>query len=139
MFSGNFKRPSLGKISMMQNGREIELSNNCTELIIEDNYQSFADYQITKSIETTCEVQHFIGVDLSSQEDVTSITLTGKVYCGQVQARTHKKKRINKKWLKKYGLKDLYKTKTFESDSIIIEKNEYNDGYSVEMENCKEV
>jgi hypothetical protein len=25
----------------------------------------------------------------------------------QVQARTHKKKRINKKWLKKYGLKEV--------------------------------
>ena len=29
-----------------------------------------------------------------------------------VQARKHKKKRINKKWLKKYGIKSTYKTES---------------------------
>ena len=29
-----------------------------------------------------------------------------------VQARKHKKKRINKKWLKKYGIKSAYKTES---------------------------
>lgn len=31
--------------------------------------------------------------------------------CDKVQARTHKKKRINKKWRKRYGMKEIPWTK----------------------------
>lgn len=61
-----------------------------------------------------CEVNHSVlskvigGVDLSSYGDATGYTLTGK--CPRrVQARCHKKKRINKKWAKRYGYKTVYK------------------------------
>lgn len=33
--------------------------------------------------------------------------------CDKVQARTHKKKRINKKWRKRYGMKEIPWTKIF--------------------------
>lgn len=60
-----------------------------------------------------CEINYSVlskiigGVDLSSYNDATSYTLTGK--CPRrVQARRHKKKRINKKWAKRYGYKTVY-------------------------------
>lgn len=61
-----------------------------------------------------CEVNHslfqqMVGeVDLSSHSDATGYTLTG-VMPKQVQVRYHKKKRINKKWIKRYGYKTVYK------------------------------
>lgn len=61
------------------------------------------------------------GVDLSSYRDATSYTLTGKMP-KQVPVRHHKKKRINKKWIKRYGYKTVYRKVIitdvhFESDS----------------------
>ena len=60
-----------------------------------------------------CEINHSAlskmigGVDLSHYGDATGYTLTGK--CPRrVQARRHKKKRINKKWIKRYGYKTVY-------------------------------
>lgn len=43
-----------------------------------------------------------LGVDLSKSQDQISFLLTKPI-----QRRKHKKKRINKKWLKKYGYKIL--------------------------------
>ena len=37
-----------------------------------------------------------------------------------VQARTHKKHRINKKWKKRYGAKVIYKTKTAKVADITV-------------------
>lgn len=49
------------------------------------------------------------GVDLSKRRDLTSLTIKyASPY--QVQARCHKKKRINKKWAKRYGYKTKFKT-----------------------------
>ena len=39
-----------------------------------------------------------------------------------VQARTHKKKRINKKWAKKYGQKTVYETKKAKVMDVTIDK-----------------
>ena len=39
-----------------------------------------------------------------------------------VQARTHKKKRINKKWLKRYGMKVIYETKKAKVLDVTIER-----------------
>lgn len=47
------------------------------------------------------------GMDLAHREDITSYTLIGK-YPRRIQARHHKKKRINKKWAKRYGYKTVY-------------------------------
>ena len=38
-----------------------------------------------------------------------------------VQARTHKKKRINKKWKKRYGMKVVYVTKKARVADITVE------------------
>lgn len=38
-----------------------------------------------------------------------------------IQARTHKKRRINKKWLKRYGMKVVYKKKMAKVAEITIE------------------
>lgn len=61
-----------------------------------------------------CEVnpqlfEKLAGVDLSQRRDLTSLTIKyASPY--QVQARCHKKKRINKKWAKRYGYKTKFKT-----------------------------
>lgn len=49
------------------------------------------------------------GVDLSRFSDVTSCTLE---LCSpyDVQIRRHKKKRINKKWAKRYGYKTMFRS-----------------------------
>lgn len=40
--------------------------------------------------------------------------------CDKVQARTHKKKRINKKWRKRYGMKEIPWTKFVISGNAIF-------------------
>lgn len=40
--------------------------------------------------------------------------------CDKVQARKHKKKRINKKWLKRYGMKEKPWSKLLITDSGMI-------------------
>lgn len=67
----------------------------------------------TEELTMECEINHSVlskmigGVDLSSCNDATSYTLIGK--CPRrVQARRHKKKRVNKKWAKRYGYKTVY-------------------------------
>lgn len=45
-------------------------------------------------------IQQTLGYDLSNAPDLYDIT-----YTKFTQARKHKKKRINKKWMKKYGMK----------------------------------
>ena len=44
------------------------------------------------------KLEELFGVDTASQEDSFAIN-----YCYQIQKRKHKKKRINKKWAKRYG------------------------------------
>lgn len=50
-----------------------------------------------------------------------------------VQARTHKKKRINKKWLKKYGLKAIYIPFEMSLTECKLTQEEYDSNtYSIE-------
>lgn len=61
-----------------------------------------------------CEVnpqlfEKLTGVDLSQHRDLTSFTIKCSTPY-QVQIRRHKKKRINKKWAKRYGYKTKFKT-----------------------------
>ena len=39
-----------------------------------------------------------------------------------VQAKTHKKKRINKKWAKRYGYKTIYETKRAKVMDVTIDR-----------------
>lgn len=62
-----------------------------------------------------------IGVDLAQGRDATCASVIfQKPY--QVQRRHHKKKRINKKWAKRYGY--ITKFKTYQLEDVHIEQNE---------------
>ena len=68
----------------------------------------------SEEVSLQCDVnpklyEKLIGVDLGSCHDLTSFTIECKMPC-QVQIRRHKKKRINKKWAKRYGYKTIFKT-----------------------------
>ena len=54
-----------------------------------------------KEIDTN-ELNKILGIDTSNMPDAYDIQ-----YIKIVQARKHKKRRINKKWLKKYGVKQI--------------------------------
>lgn len=74
-----------------------------------------------------CEVNaplfaKLIGVDLSSCGDMSNFTLTCKAPY-EVQVRRHKKKRINKKWAKRYGYK--IKFKSIQIVDVNIEQKDY--------------
>lgn len=62
-----------------------------------------------------------IGIDLAQGRDVTCASMIfQKPY--QVQRRYHKKKRINKKWAKRYGY--VTKFKTYQMEGVHIEQSE---------------
>lgn len=61
------------------------------------------------------------GVDLARGRDTTCASMMfQKPY--QVQRKHHKKKRINKKWAKRYGY--VTKFKTYHMEEVYIEQNE---------------
>ena len=61
------------------------------------------------------------GVDLAQGRDATCASVIfQKPY--QVQRKHHKKKRINKKWAKRYGY--VTKFKTYQLEDVHIEQNE---------------
>ena len=53
--------------------------------------------------------KRIIGVDLANHNDMTSFSIEYKQLY-QVQIKKNKKKRINKKWAKRYGYKTMFKT-----------------------------
>ena len=62
-----------------------------------------------------------IGIDLANGKDAACASMIfQKPY--QVQRKHHKKKRINKKWAKRYGY--VTKFKTYHIDEVHIEQNE---------------
>ena len=62
-----------------------------------------------------------IGIDLADGQDATCASMIfQKSY--QVQRKHHKKKRINKKWAKRYGY--VTKFKTYRMEEVSIEQNE---------------
>lgn len=61
------------------------------------------------------------GVDLAQGRDATCVSVIfQKPY--QAQRKHHKKKRINKKWAKRYGY--VTKFKTYHMEDVYIEQNE---------------
>lgn len=62
-----------------------------------------------------------IGIDLADGQNATCASMIfQKPY--QVQRKHHKKKRINKKWAKRYGY--VTKFKTYRMEEVSIEQNE---------------
>lgn len=74
--------------------------------------------------------RHFTGeLSFSLQQEILqnpdnfTIFLDTIVPIGMIQARTHKRKRINKKWLKRYGEKMGYKKIHTKVTECVIENN----------------
>lgn len=62
-----------------------------------------SDYEMTFNCDTTnVNLDVLLGIDKANKPDAYDI-----VYVKLVQCRIHKKKRINKKWAKKYGYKQV--------------------------------
>ena len=91
----------------------------------------------SKEVSFECEIdaQRFsklMDVDLAQRGDLTSFTVEYTAPY-QVQIRRHRKKRINKKWAKRYGYKTMFKTvkmtdvqfRQNETDFYFIGRNVY--------------
>ena len=63
-------------------------------------------------------------VDLSQRRDLTSLTIK-YVSSYQVQDKRHKKKRINKKWAKRYGYKTKFKTVSITDAQFKQDENDF--------------
>ena len=79
-----YQRDEHNKVSRLSNNHTYELTFNTDKPIEKEDF-----YKI-------------LGMDISNLPDAYDIQF-GKI----VQARKHKKKRINKKWLKRYGYKKM--------------------------------
>lgn len=90
----------------LNNINKLELTSDATEEVDAiGNEKNIKRGEITMSLANPIENKDLfkaLGVDTSNVPDVYSILLTKPI-----QRRRHKKKRINKKWLKKYGYKLL--------------------------------
>ena len=88
----------------LDNVDEIELTSSVTEEAdILGNVKNIKKGETTLSFTSTIEKETLfkvLGVDISKTPDAYKISVTKPV-----QRRKHKKRRINKKWLKKYGYK----------------------------------
>jgi len=124
-----------GILSDVETGEKIadvkELSS--ADIVSEEPYQigtkypmriMESEYEITFScdLDSAPDFQKIFGLDTARFPDSYNIS-----YVAIVQARKHKKKRINKKWLKRYG----YKQKLVKLDGFKIKS--YCDDGAVEL------
>ena len=105
-------------------GRTFEIDNDCMlpEYVKRFSEPMSADAEV--SFECDIDTSLFaklIGIDLADGQDATCASMIfQKSY--QVQRKYHKKKRINKKWAKRYGY--VTKFKTYQLEDVHIEQNE---------------
>lgn len=101
-----FKDKNDNNVFTLDNVDEIALTSSTTEEAdIRGNVKNIKKGETTLSFTGTIEKETLfkvLGVDISKTPDAYKIQVTKPV-----QRRKHKKKRINKKWLKKYGYKIL--------------------------------
>ena len=101
-----FKDKNDNVIAELDNVDEIALTSSMTEeRDILGNVGNIKKGEMTLSFASTIEKMVLfkaLGFDMSKTPDAYKISVTK-----QVQRRKHKKKRINKKWLKKYGYEIL--------------------------------
>ena len=101
-----FKDENDNVIAELDNVDEIALTSSVTEeRDILGNVENIKKGETTLSFVSTFEKMALfkaLGFDMSKTPDAYKISVTKPV-----QRRKHKKKRINKKWLKKYGYKIL--------------------------------
>ena len=106
-----FQDKNGNNVLALNNVNELELTSNTIEEV--DSFGSVGNIKrggttlsFTTGIIDKENLLNALGVDLSKSQDQISFLLTKPV-----QRRKHKKKRINKKWLKKYGYKILVNRK----------------------------
>ena len=105
-------------------GREFEIDND--SMLPEYVKRFSAPMSADSEISFKCDIDtslfaKLIGIDLANGQDATCASMVfQKTY--QVQRRRHKKKRINKKWAKRYGY--VTKFKTYRIEEVSIEQNE---------------
>lgn len=101
-----FQDKNGNNVLALNNVNELELTSNVTEeKDILGNVENIKRSEATLSFTNITNKEDLfkvLGVDTSNVPDAYSILLTKPI-----QRRKHKKKRINKKWLKKYGYKLL--------------------------------
>lgn len=105
-------------------GRTFEIDNDS---ILPEYVKRFsAPMSADAEVSFKCDIDTLIfakltGIDLADGQDATCASMIfQKPY--QVQRKRHKKKRINKKWAKRYGY--VTKFKTYCMDEVSIEQNE---------------
>ena len=105
-------------------GRAFEIDNDC---ILPEYVKRFsAPMSADAEVSFECDIDtslfaKLIGIDLANGQDATCASMIfQKSY--QVQRKHHKKKRINKKWAKRYGY--VTKFKTYCMEEVSIEQNE---------------
>ena len=101
-----FQDKNGSNVFTLNNVNKLELTSNVTEEVDRiGNVKNVKRSETTLSFTNTINNEDLfkvLGVDTSNVPDKYSILLTKPI-----QRRRHKKKRINKKWLKKYGYKLL--------------------------------
>lgn len=102
-----FQDKNGNNVLALNNVNELDLTSNVTEeKDILGNVENIKRGETTLSFTNITNKEDLFkvlwGVDTSNVPDAYSILLTKPI-----QRRRHKKKRINKKWLKKYGYKLL--------------------------------
>lgn len=105
-------------------GRAFEIDNDSIlpEYIKRFSAPMSADIEVSFKCDIdTSLFAKLIGIDLADGQDATCASMIfQKPY--QVQRKHHKKKRINKKWAKRYGY--VTKFKTYHMEEVHIEQNE---------------
>ena len=114
------------------------ISNEATPIKIEFDANDIPEYvksiycpmSIEAEANFECDVDAKIlkkltGIDLAHGSDFTGYTIQFHQPV-QVQVRRHKKKRINKKWAKRYGYKTVFKSVKFEEARVEPNKNGFD-------------
>lgn len=106
----NYIFPNFGKVSFED--------GTIPEYITGLNVPFSADAEISFECDINVPVfAKLCGIDLAAGQDVTCASVIfQKPY--QMQVRHHKKKRINKKWAKRYGFVTKFKTYRIEEANI---------------------
>lgn len=105
-------------------GRAFEIDND--SMLPEYVKRFSAPMSVDAEVSFECDIDtslfaKLIGIDLADGQDATCASMIfQKPY--RVQRKHHKKKRINKKWAKRYGY--VTKFKTYRIDEVSIEQNE---------------
>ena len=132
-------------------GEEIQIGGEVSMLDLEVDRDSFVrdklkyslnkDFSCNISSQEEIDLTSTLGIDLSNTE---SVSVIANVLIGtkEIQIRKHKKKRIDKKWAKKYGYRSEPVYRLMKCDKFEITANDYPSGldgsFKISMSGLKE-